>query len=202
MSKRLIPILAGTAAGAHRVAGFAPADNQMGDRPQTPEASAGSKRAGDTLGAKIRPGKEITSRVTFEILRVEGVGAASPAEQAQLPAGDPIVAVDGRVFPVTPTYAGSAAPDRRTGVDSVPAGSGPQQAQRVGVAAGGGGHAAPANRDVPRGTGLSTGDKIAMGVGATAVFGCDEAGCLSRLKKDDGGEREKLQQQGRAPQKQ
>ncbi len=175
------------------------ADNQMGYKLQTAEASAGLQRAGGSLGMKVGPEKAITSGgMTFELLKVEGVGAASPAEQAGLTTGDQIIAVDGRVFPDVPTFAayvGSVAPGRQIAVDYMPAGGGPQQAQRVGVTVGEGGHAAPANRDVPRAKGLSTGDKVAIGAGAAAVFGCYEAGCFSRLKKDYEAEREKLQQQ-------
>ena len=183
----------------------ASADNQMGYRLQTAEASTGLQRAGGSLGMKVGPEKAITSGgMTFELLKVEGVGEGSPASQAGLRIGDQIIAVDGRVFPDVPTFAayvGSVAPSHQIEVDYMPAGGGPQQAQRVGVTVGEGGKAAP-RRDVPRNAGLSTGDKVAIGVGAAAVFGCYEAGCFSRLKKDYDAEREKLQQQGQAPQKQ
>ena len=206
MTKRLIAILAGTLVGAQFTSSLALADNQMGYRLQTSEQSAGLQRAGGSLGMKVGPEKDITSGgMTFEILKVEGVGAASPAAQAGLRVGDQIIAVDGRVFPDVPTFAayvGSVAPGHQIEVDYMPAGGGPQQAQRVGVTVGEGGHAAPAHRDVPRNAGLSTGDKVAIGVGAAAVFGCYEAGCFSRLKKDYDAERAKLQQQGQAPQKQ
>ncbi len=182
----------------------ASADNQMGYQLQTAEAARGLTRAGGSLGMKVGPEKAITSGgMTFELLKVEGVGAASPAAQAGLSVGDQIIAVDGRVFPDVPTFAayvGSVAPGRQIQVDYMPANGGPQQAQRVGVTVGEGGHAAPANRDVPRGAGLSTGDKVAIGVGAAAVFGCYEAGCFSRLKKDYDAERETLRQQGQQQQ--
>ena len=182
----------------------ASADNQMGYRLQTAGASTGLQRAGGSLGMKVGPEKEITSGgMTFELLKVEGVGSASPAAQAGLSAGDQIIAVDGRVFPDVPTFAayvGSVAPGHQIEVDYMPAGGGPRQAQRVGVTVGEGGKAAP-RRDVPRSAGLSTGNKVAIGVGAAAIFGCYEAGCFSRLKKDYDAEREKLQQQGQAPQK-
>ncbi len=183
----------------------ASAENQMGYKLQTAEASAGLQRAGGSLGMKVGPEKEITSGgMTFELLKVEGVGSASPAEQAGLAVGDQIIAVDGRVFPSVATFAayvGSVAPGHQIEVDYMPANGGPQQAQRVGVTVGEGGHAAPAHRDVPRSTGLSTGDKVAIGVGAAAVIGCYEAGCFSRLKKDYDAEREKLRQEGQPPQK-
>ena len=211
MGKRLAAILAGTLLGAPCAPGPALADNGMGYRLQTSEQAAGLQRAGGSLGMKVGPEKAITSGgMTFEILKVEGVGKASPASQAGLAVGDQIIAVDGRVFPDVPTFAayvGSVAPGRQIAVDYMPAGGGPQQAQRVGVTVGEGGRAAPAHRDVPCETGLSTGDKVAIGVGAAAVFGCYEAGCFSRLKKDYDAERDKLgqrgqvSQQGQAPQK-
>ena len=181
------------------------ADNQMGYKLETTEVAAKLQRSGGSLGMKVGPEKDITSGgLTFELLKVEHVGDGSPAEQAGLKTGDQIIAVDGHGCPDTASFAayvGSVAPGRQIAVDYMPAGGGPQQAQRVGVTVGEGGHAAPANRDVPRSKGLSTGDKVAIGAGAAAVFGCYEAGCFSRLKKDYDAEREKLQQQGQTSQR-
>ena len=178
--------------------GSALADNQMGYHLQTAEQAGNLQRAGGSLGMKVGPEKEITSEgMTFELLKIEGVGQSSPASQAGLRVGDQIIAVDGRVFPDVPTFAayvGSVAPGHQIAVDYMPAGGGPQQAQRVGVTVGEGGQAAPAHHDVPREAGLSTGDKVAIGVGAAAVFGCYEAGCFSRLKKGYEAERAKHQQ--------
>ena len=186
--------------------GLAFADNQMGYRLQSTEQSEGLRRAGGSLGMKVGPEKEITSGgMTFELLKIEGVGAASPAEQAGLKVGDQIIAVDARVFPNIAsfaTYVGSIAPGRQIEVDYMPAGGGPGQAQRVGVTVGESGKAAAPHRDVARGSGLSTGDKVAIGVGAAAVIGCYETGCYTRLKTKLEAEREKLQQeqQSRVPQ--
>ena len=169
------------------------ADNPMGYRLQSPEQSAGLQRAGGSLGMRVAPEHEITSGgLSFEVLKVEGLGEASPAAQAGLKIGDQIIAVDGRVFPSVATFAayvGSVAPGHQIEVDYMPAGAGPGQAQRVGVTVGEGGRAAPRN-DVPRSAGLSTGEKVAIGVGAAAVLGCYEAGCISRLKQKIEQERE------------
>ena len=177
------------------LSGAASAENQMGYRLQTAEASATLQRAGGSLGMKVGPEKEITSGgLSFELLKVEGVGAGSPAAQAGLAVGDQIIAVDGRVFPSVATFAayvGSVAPGRQIEIDYMPAGGGPAQAQRVGVTVGEGGQAAPAHRDVPRSTGLSTGEKLAIGAGAAAVIGCYETNCYSRLKNKVEEERER-----------
>ena len=72
-------------------------------------------------------------------------------------------------------------------VDYIPAGGGPQNAQRVGITVGSGGRAAPAQQDNPtRSTGLSTGTKLAIGAGAAALFGCYELGCFSRSRTGPG----------------
>ena len=180
MSKRLVAALtASTFLGLQVFPDAVRAENQMGYRLQTMEASARLQHSGGSLGMKVGPEREITSGgMTFELLQVEGVGAGSPAAQAGLAVGDQIIAVDGRVFPSVPTFAayvGSVSPGRQIEVDYMPAGSGPQQAQRVGVTVGTGGRAAPAHRDVPHNQGLSTGDKVAIGVGAVAVIGCYES---------------------------
>ena len=170
------------------------ADNQMGYRLQTPQTAAALPRSGGSLGMKVGPEKEITSGgMTFEILKVEAVGPDSPARQAGLAAGDQIIAVDGRVFPDSKTFAeyvGSVAPGYRIEIDYMPADGGPKQAQRVGVTVGEGGRATTPDKEPSRG--LSTGAKVAIGVGAIAVIGCYEAGCFKRLKTGVEAEREKL----------
>ena len=172
------------------------ADNQMGYRLQSAEQSQGLQRAGGSLGMKVGPEKEITSGgMTFELLKIEGVGASSPAGQAGLKVGDQIIAVDARVFPSIAdfaAYVGSIAPGKQIEIDYMPEGGGPGQAQRLGVTVGEAGKAAAPHHDVPRGNGLSTGDKVAIGVGAAAVIGCYETGCYTRLKTKLEQEREKL----------
>ena len=41
--------------------------------------------------------------------------------------------------------------------------------------------------------GLSTGTKVAIGVGAAALFGCYKAGCFSRLRAKMGSSGQQLQ---------
>ena len=97
------------------------------------------------------------------------------------------------MFPDTATFAayvGSVAPGRQIEVDYMPAGGGPAQAQRLGVTVGEGGRAATPRSETPHG--LSTGSKVAIGLGAVAVIGCYEAGCFHKLKADLDAERERL----------
>ena len=121
--------------------------------------------------------------MNFELLRVNGVRRGSPGAQAGFNVGDHIIAVDGRVFPsvaVFAAYVGSVRPGQQISVDYIPAGGGPQQAQRVGVTVGAGGRAAPPQRaEQVQPGGLSTGTKVAIGIGAAALFGCYELGCFS-----------------------
>jgi len=62
----------------------------------------------------------------------------------------------------------------------MPANGGPQQAERVGVTVGAGGRAVPAQTEEQAHTGVSTGSKVAIGVGAAALFGCYKLGCFNR----------------------
>lgn len=172
----------------------ASADNAMGYRLQSAEQSTGLQRAGGSLGMRVGLLREISSGgMRFELLKVEAVGKDSPAAQAGLAVGDQIIAVNGRVFPTVASFAeyvGSIPPGQQIQVDYMPAGGGPQQAQRVGVTVGQGGRAAP-RRTASEHAGLSTGEKIAIGVGAAALIGCYEAGCASRIKKKIEEERAK-----------
>ena len=177
----------------------------MGYRLQSAQEAAGLQRSGGSLGMKVGAEHQINSgNMTFELLKVEGVGEASPAAQAGLKVGDQLIAVDGRVFPNVATFAeyvGSVPPGRQIEIDYMPAGAGPGQAQRVGVTVGQGGHAAQ-RQDLPRNAGLSTGAKVASGVGAAAVIGCYETNCYSRLKTKIEEEREKHRPNGAEPSQQ
>jgi membrane-associated protease RseP (regulator of RpoE activity) len=125
--------------------------------------------------------------MTFDLIRVRQVRSGSPGEQAGFHAGDEIIAVNGDVFSSLATFAayiGSVQPGSQINVDYIPAGGGPQQAQRIAVTVGTAGQVAqPAPQAELSGqphTGLSTGSKVAIGVGAVALFGCYELGCFSR----------------------
>ncbi len=151
------------------------ADNPMGYRLVTPEDAASLPHNGGALGMDIERAQHITDDgLAFDIIRVKQVRRGSPGAQAGFKEGDQIIAVDGRVFASLTAFAGyvgSLPPGSQIKVDLIPAGGGPQQAQRLVATVGAAGRAAPA--------GLSTGTKIAIGVGAAALFGCYELGCFS-----------------------
>ncbi len=156
---------------------LAHADNPMSYRMLTQEEAASLPRSGGGLGMDIERAQQITDDgLVFDIIRVKQVRRGSPGEQAGFKVGDQIVAVDGRVFPTLgafASYVGSIQPGKTIKVDYIPAGGGPQQAQRLVATVGEAGHSGP-----PR-AGLSTGTKIAIGVGAAALFGCYEMGCFN-----------------------
>ena len=171
------------------------AENKMSYQLETPEQASTLSKAGGSLGMRVGPEHQITSEgLTFEILKVESVGPGSPAAQAGLKVGDQIIAVNRHVFPNTAvfaTYVGSANPGQRIEIDYMPAGGGPQQAQRVGVMVGEAGRTVPTRPSAPASTGLTTGDKVAIGVGAAAIFGCYEFNCYARIKNKIQDQREK-----------
>jgi hypothetical protein len=149
--------------------------------------AAGLPRNGGALGLEVGRAQQISSGgMTFELLQVKGVRRGSPGAQAGFNVGDKIIAADARVFPSVAAFAayvGSVPPGRQITVDYMPAGGGPDQAQRVGVTVGAaGGRSAASRPEGPPGqsTGLSTSTKIAIGVGAAALFGRYKAGCFSR----------------------
>jgi hypothetical protein len=163
------------------------ADNQMGYHLLSGQQAAALPRRGGALGMEIGPAQRITDGgMSFELLRVNGVRRGSPGAQAGFSTGDQIIAADGQVFPSVATFAtyiGSVPPGRQITVDYMPAGGGPQQAQRVRVTVGAGGRAVPTRQEnQAQSAGMSTGAKIAIGAGAAALFGCYELGCFSRSK--------------------
>ena len=169
------------------LAGPAWAENQMGYQLLSLEQASQLPRAGGALGMDVGRAQVITDQgLSFELLRVNAVRSGSPGAQAGFHAGDQVIAVDGRVFPSVAAFAayvGSVQPGRQISVDYIPAGGGPQQAQRIGVTVGGQGLTVPSQQaDQPPSGGLSTGTKVAIGLGAAALFGCYKVGCFSRLK--------------------
>ena len=187
--------------------GMAPAwaDNQMGYRLLPATEADALPKAGGSLGLNVGPGEQITSGgMTFRLLRVNSVKPGAAGAQAGFRKGDQIISVDGRVFPGVPAFAdyvGSVAPGRQINVDYMPAGGGPQEAQRLtatlgGPAAGGAAPAAatappaaaqPAADAQPSGGTLSTGTKVAIGAAAVALFGCYKLGCFNRFQRKPAG---------------
>ncbi len=162
------------------------AENQMGYQLLSTQQATGLPRNGGSLGMDIGRAQQVTSGgMTFDILQVKGVRRGSPAAQAGLNVGDELIAVDGRVFASVAAFAGyvgSAHPRQQLSVDYMPAGGGPQQAQRALVTVGTGGRSDETRPARQASTGLSTGSKVAIGVGAAALFGCYEMGCFSHSK--------------------
>ena len=193
-------LLAASLLGSQCVPSPALADNPMGYQLLSVEQAASLPRRGGALGLDVGPAQRIndTSGMQFELLRVNGVRRNSPSAQAGLNVGDLIIAADGRVFPSVAafaSYVGSIPPGRQISIDYMPAGGGPQQAQRVAVTVGAGGRAVPADQSEQARTGLSTGTKIAIGVGAAALLGCYELGCFSRAKPANGAPQQPAQPQ-------
>lgn len=162
------------------------AENQMGYQLLSTQQAAGLPHNGGSLGMDIGRAQQITDGgMTFDVLQVKGVRQGSPAAQAGFNVGDQLIAVDGRVFASVAAFAGyvgSAHPRQQLSVDYMPAGGGPQQAQRVLVTVGAGGRSEATRQQRQPSTGLSTGSKVAIGVGAAALFGCYEMGCFSHSK--------------------
>lgn len=182
VNRTLAALVALSFLGLQTVPSQALADNQMGYQLLSADQAAGLPHNGGKLGMQVGRAQQITSGgLTFELLRVNSVGPSSPGAQAGLHAGDQIIAVDGRVFANVATFAayvGSLPPAQQISVDYMPSGGGPQQAQRVGLTLGGG-RAASVQPAPPKAEGLSTGTKVAIGVGAAALFGCYKLGCFS-----------------------
>jgi hypothetical protein len=151
------------------------ADNPMGYRLISQEDATLLPHNGGALGMDIERAQHIIDDgLAFDIIRIKLVRRASPGAQAGFKAGDQIIAVDGRVFAsltAFAAYVGSVPPGSEINVDYIPLGGGPKQAQRLVATVGAAGRAAPA--------GMSTGTKVAIGIGAAALFGCYELGCFS-----------------------
>ncbi len=208
VNRTVAMLLAASFLSVQCVPGPALAQNPMGYQLLSASQAAELPRRGGALGMDVGPAQRLTDAgMTFELLRVNGVRQNSPAAQAGFHVGDQIIAADGRVFPSVAAFAayvGSVQPGRQIAVDYIPAGGGPQQAQRVVVTVGVGGRAVPAQQfpaqqnDQARSTGMSTGTKLAIGAGAAALLGCYELGCFSRSKAAVPGDA--LQQQYRQQQ--
>ncbi len=201
-------VLAASFLSLQCISGPAQAQNQMGYQLLPAQQAASLPQRGGALGMDVGPAQQVNEGgMAFELLRVNGVRRGSPGAQAGFNVGDQIIAVDGRVFPSVAAFAsyiGSVQPGRQITVDTMPARGGPQQAQRIGVTVGAGGRAMPAPQgEQARSGGLSTGSKVAIGVGAAALFGCYELSCFSRSKPSSGDLRQPpVQQPGEFQQQQ
>ena len=167
--------------GLQAAPGPALADNQMNYQLLTADQARDLPKGGGKLGLNVGKAEQITSGgLTFDLLRVNGVSSGSPGARAGFKVGDQIIAVDGKVFPSVAgfaAYVGSKGPSDRVSIDYMPPNGGPQDAQRVDVTMVGAERSAPKPAETG---GLSTGTKVAIGVGAAALFGCYKLGCFHR----------------------
>lgn len=158
------------------------AENQMGYHLLTAEDARTLPNNGGSLGIEVAAGQRISSDgMAFELLRVKQVRRGSAGAQAGFHANDQIIAVDSRVFPnlvAFASYIRSVRPGDRITVDYLPAGGGPQNAERVVVALTGGGPTSTSRQEAEPASGMSTRTKI--GIAAVALFGCYELGCFKR----------------------
>lgn len=149
------------------------AENQMGYRLVEPQDAQALPKNKGTLGLDVERGQQINDGgMRFELVLVKQIRDHSAGGKAGLHRGDQIIALDGRVFSslaAFAAYVGSVPPGGRVSIDYIPSGGGPGQAQRVTATIGG----------KPE-EGMSTGEKVAIGVGAAALFGCYEMGCFSK----------------------
>ena len=129
-----------------------------------------------SLGMEIEAAQRISNAgMSFDLIRITDVRRSSAGEQAGFRRGDEIVAVDGQVFAdlqAFGAYIRSLRPGQRITIDAIPAGGGPQQAERITAVIGG------TNGGTEGSGGLSTRAKIGLGI--AALFGCYELGCFSR----------------------
>ena len=165
------------------LSGPAMAENKMGYTLFPATLADSLPHGGGVLGLDVGRAQQISNEgLIFDLLKIDSVRPGSASERAGFKAGDQIIAVDGRVFPsvkVFASYVGSKAIGDKISVDYMPSGGGPQQAQRVDVTLGGGPRIVGQGTVSPAQTGLSTGTKVAIGVGAAALFGCYELGCFA-----------------------
>ena len=186
-------VFGATLLGLQCLPGAAWAENQMGYQLLPAQQAGQLQSQGGVLGVDVGAGQRITdSGMAFELLQVKSVRRNSPGAQAGLGQGDQIIAVDGRVFPSVAAFAafvGSKPPGQKLMIDYMPAGGGPEQAQRVSVTlAGKNGAGAQRQQEdnAAQSSGMSTGTKLAIGAGAAALFGCYKLGCFSHSKSGTG----------------
>ncbi|MFL5285658.1 MAG: PDZ domain-containing protein [Rhodopila sp.] len=163
---------------------MARAENAMGYQLLSEQEASGLPRNHGALGIDVSRAQRITDNgMTFDIMQVAAVKQGSPGANAGFRRGDQIIAVNGRLFPslkAFATYVGSMQPGTVTTIDYIPAGLGPEHAERVAVTVGGL-QRPPTQTEERQQTsgGLSTGTKLAIGAGAVALLGCYKFGCFS-----------------------
>ena len=179
-------IVTATLVSSQCIAGPAQAENRMGYQLLSLQEAAALPHNRGSLGMDIERSQHIVDGgMAFDLIRITGVRRGSAAAKAGLQAGDQIIAVNGRVFPslaAFAAYVGSVPPGTAASVDFIPANGGPAQAQRLAVTVGAAGGSVQAQSRGPAPNGMSTGEKVAIGVAAAALIGCYELGCFSHRR--------------------
>jgi C-terminal processing protease CtpA/Prc len=165
---------------------LAHAENPMGYQLLSVQEARALPHNQGSLGIDVERATQISDGgLTFDIIRVKQVRRGSAGAQAGFHSGDQIIAVDGRVFAslaAFASYVGSLAPGSQASVDYIPAGGGPEKAERVVVTLVAAGRPPQGSPQNPAGetaaSGMSTRTKI--GIAAVALFGCYELGCFNR----------------------
>ena len=149
------------------------AANPMGYQLINDQQAARLPRGHGALGLVVNESSMISdSGMTFAILRIDQIKPGSAGATSGLQVGDQIIAVDGHVFPdikAFAEYAGSLRPGSQTFVDYIPRGGMAKDAQRLAIAVG-----EPGRNNQPTlnaQQGMSTGTKVAIGLGAAALLG-------------------------------
>jgi S1-C subfamily serine protease len=193
VSRTVTAIVTASMLTLHWTPNHAYAENQMGYRLLSVQEASSLPRHHGALGMDVERAQQITDDgMTFDLIRVKQVRPGWPGARAGFHKGDQIIAVDGRVFPTIAAFAayvGSISPGSRVNVDYIPAGGGPESAERVPVIIG---DAAKPTQDPARNrqvdetasSGMSTRTKI--GIAAAALFGCYAMGCFSKSKGSTG----------------
>jgi S1-C subfamily serine protease len=139
-SRPVVATLAALLLAAVCCASPARAENAMGYRLVTQQQADSLPRNNGALGMDVERARQITDHdLNFELMRVKSLRQGLPAARAGLRVGDQIISIDGRVFAnlrAFAGYVGSLSPGQSVDVDFMPAGGGPQQAQRVPVVIG------------------------------------------------------------------
>ncbi len=168
-------LLAGFISASMLALGAMPARaaNPMGYQLITSRQAAELPRGHGALGLVVNVSSMISdSGMNFALLRVDQVKPGSAGAAAGMQVGDQIIAVDGRVFPdikAFAEYAGALRPGTTTLVDYIPKGGESKDAQRLSVTVGKPGGDSKPTLDAHQG--MSTGTKVAIGLGAAALLG-------------------------------
>ena len=168
------------------------AENQMGYRLLSVQEASRLPRDHGALGVDVERAQQITDEgLSFDLIRVKP--RDSSGARAGFHKSDQIIAVDGRVFPTIAAFAayiGSMPPGSQVSIDYIPAGGGPEDAERLPVVIG---DSAKPSEDPARNPhedetasgGMSTRTKI--GIAAAALLGCYAMSCFSKSKRHTEG---------------